>query len=106
MSLDKKRYVEPSPVVGESEIGRDPRRMDTADLKALGHPTSPMKAIRAKCLDCSGGQISEARKCTAISCPLWAFRMSKNPFYNKLKDLADADEGDDQEAESPDNAWD
>jgi hypothetical protein len=36
--------------------------------------------IRAKCIDCSGGSESEARKCTAIGCALWPYRMASNPF--------------------------
>src|SRR5260370_37092818 len=29
---------------------------------------------------CSGGSESEARKCTAIGCALWPYRMGWNPF--------------------------
>lgn len=35
------------------------------------------KAIRAKCIDCMGGDKSEVRKCTAVKCPLFPFRMGK-----------------------------
>ena len=28
----------------------------------------------------SGGSESEARKCTAIGCALWPYRMASNPF--------------------------
>lgn len=35
------------------------------------------KAIRAKCIDCMGGDKSEVRKCTAVNCPLFPFRMGK-----------------------------
>jgi len=40
---------------------------------------TPLKAIRAKCLDCSGFQPSEVRKCKLVSCPLYTYRMGKNP---------------------------
>lgn len=33
------------------------------------------KAIRAKCLDCCGGNHAEVRYCTATKCPLWRYRM-------------------------------
>lgn len=42
--------------------------------------TSPTRAIRAKCLDCCAGQKGEIRQCTTPSCPLWPFRMGRNPF--------------------------
>jgi len=35
---------------------------------------TPLKAIRAKCLDCSGGSAQEVRKCPVKTCPLWPFR--------------------------------
>jgi hypothetical protein len=38
---------------------------------------SRTKAIRMKCLDCSGGQQAEVRKCPATNCPLWRYRMGK-----------------------------
>lgn len=40
---------------------------------------TPIKAIRAKCLDCSCWQPSEVRNCTAVDCPLHPFRLGKNP---------------------------
>lgn len=40
---------------------------------------TPMKAIRAKCLDCCCGQPSEVRKCPATDCPLFRYRFGKNP---------------------------
>ena len=64
-------------------IGLDPRRIDRTAILALGHPASPIKAIRAKCIDCCGGFESEARKCTAIDCPLWPLRMGKNVYHAK-----------------------
>lgn len=35
------------------------------------------QAIRAKCLDCCGGQSAEVRKCPAQDCPLWLYRMGR-----------------------------
>jgi hypothetical protein len=45
---------------------------------------TPMKAIRAKCLDCSCYQPREVRLCPVISCALWPYRMGRRP---KAKDL-------------------
>ena len=39
---------------------------------------TPMKAIRAKCLDCNG-TAKEVKLCPCIDCPLWPFRLGKNP---------------------------
>jgi hypothetical protein len=55
-----------------STEGRDPRAQSLDDL---GDFATPIKAIRAKCIDCSGGSPSEARKCTAIGCAPWPYRM-------------------------------
>lgn len=63
------------------QIGRNPTQMDVADLGYLGHKKkNPMRLIRDFCIECSGGNQSEARKCTAYSCQLWPYRMGKNPF--------------------------
>jgi hypothetical protein len=64
---------------GETE-GRDPRRMERDELATLHEPLPVLKAIRAKCLDCCCYQEAEVRRCTAINCPLWPFRMGTNPW--------------------------
>ena len=40
---------------------------------------TPMKAIRVKCLDCCAGQYSEVKMCPCTTCPLYDFRLRKNP---------------------------
>lgn len=40
---------------------------------------SPMSAIRAKCLECSGGSSNEVRICPVTECSLWRYRMGKRP---------------------------
>ncbi len=45
--------------------------------------TSPIKAIRAKCLDCCCEDRNEVKFCTAEKCPLYSFRFGKNPFMNR-----------------------
>ena len=64
-------------------VGRLPRSIKLQDLRLLGHPESPIKAIRAKCIECSGGSMTEARLCHLTHCALWAFRMGHNPFFGK-----------------------
>lgn len=40
---------------------------------------TPVKAIRAKCIDCSNGQNNEIRACQIVKCPLWPYRMGHRP---------------------------
>lgn len=40
---------------------------------------TPLKAIRAKCLDCCCGQFVEVRECTISECPLYEYRMGHRP---------------------------
>ena len=55
---------------------------------------TPLKAIRAKCLDCCCQQANEVRLCAATECPLHPYRMGHNPkragmgrrdFGNKIR---------------------
>ena len=41
---------------------------------------TPIKAIRAKCLECSGDNNAEVRNCVIPSCPLYPYRMGHNPY--------------------------
>ena len=52
---------------------------------------TPMKAIRAKCLDCSCQQPKEVRLCTVKKCPLWPYRMGKRPKKEAPKELVAVD---------------
>lgn len=44
---------------------------------------TPMKAIRAKCLDCCCGQAVEVRRCVLEKCPLYPYRMGHRPKQAK-----------------------
>lgn len=39
---------------------------------------TPVKAIRAYCLDCMCGNAAEVKRCDLV-CPLWPYRMGRNP---------------------------
>jgi hypothetical protein len=59
-----------------------PYRMGTTG--GLKKP-DPLKAIREKCIDCVEN-IGEVRKCVSVSsCPLWPFRLGKNPNISGKK---------------------
>ena len=40
---------------------------------------TPVRAIRAKCLDCCAGSAHEVKLCPIPSCSLYPFRLGKNP---------------------------
>ena len=54
---------------------------ETTDVRD-GFPktTSPIKAIRLRCLDCCAGSYTEVDKCGAAKCPLHPFRFGRNPY--------------------------
>jgi hypothetical protein len=64
-------------------IGRDPREVPSEILSRYHGGKNALKAIRERCLDCCCQQPSEVRKCTAVECPSWPFRMGTNPFREK-----------------------
>lgn len=82
---DDNPFLEPSPYLEDrgEMIGADPRRIPRDVLGTLPAPKSPIKAIRAWCIDCSGGNMAEARKCVSVKCPLWPFRMGTNVFHTR-----------------------
>ena len=51
----------------------------------------PLKAIRAKCLECSNNSSNEVRLCPCAECPLYAYRFGHKPKGMKLP-AEDADE--------------
>jgi hypothetical protein len=58
---------------------------------------SPLKAIKAHCLDCSGGSRKEVQGCEIADCPLYPYRLGKNPrrreFGQKTPEKAGVFEG-------------
>ncbi len=47
---------------------------------------TPLKAIRAKCLDCCCGQLNEVRLCPIDDCPLYAFRFGRGAKREMTED--------------------
>jgi hypothetical protein len=90
VALNPDKYLEtsPEPIDGGEKVGRRPRSIARANLLALqdlGTPTSPIKALRARCLHCCGLEVAEVRKCVDYSCPSWPFRMGHNPYVKTAK---------------------
>ena len=44
---------------------------------------SPIKAIRAFCLECVGYNANDVKNCTSKDCPLKPVRVGRNPFLKK-----------------------
>lgn len=67
-------------------IGRDPRKVSPEEWARAGiSGRAILGAIRAKRLDCCVFQIDEVRKCTAVGCALWPYRMGSNPFRKPVE---------------------
>jgi hypothetical protein len=50
---------------------------------------TPLLAIRHHCVACSGGVHREVRECVIIDCPLYEYRMGKNPHRSENHKSAD-----------------
>lgn len=50
---------------------------------SIEYKTNPVKAIREKCLDCCCGSTLEVKECSVETCPIYPFRLGKNPFRQK-----------------------
>jgi hypothetical protein len=76
--------ISPHQVDAGHKIGRDPRTVSVEDYARAGiEGEAILQVIRAKCMDCCVEQADEVRKCTAITCPNWPYRMGSNPFRAK-----------------------
>lgn len=47
---------------------------------------TPIKAIRAKCVECCCGNFAEVRECELSECPLFEYRMGHRPKENIVDD--------------------
>lgn len=45
---------------------------------------TPIKAIRARCMDCACWNAAEVRNCTLTDCVLWPFRMGRTGNTKRL----------------------
>jgi hypothetical protein len=90
--------------MGKHCVGRDPLTIPPEILTAAGHPprrtrlliaafnkatggenfglerVNSYRAIRRWCLACLGGNAAETRRCSTIHCPLWPYRLGRNPY--------------------------
>lgn len=59
---------------------------------------TPLKAIKAKCLDCCGYNKTEVRNCSATDCPLYLFRKGHRQKRKAVADDIDSVDPDKEEA--------
>jgi hypothetical protein len=70
LALNTKNYILPERVGVQK----------ASEFETLGSQKAPtLKIIREKCLDCTGHQSKEVRRCNNSDCPLWPFRFGTNP---------------------------
>ena len=50
------------------------------EARYMEKAVTPLKAIRAKCVQCQAGMVKQVAKCAAKSCALHPFRMGTSPF--------------------------
>jgi hypothetical protein len=80
-------------------LGRNPTAAERAAVADLPvHPierklagASGLKAIRRRCLDCSGGTDAGVRACAFDGCSLHPFRFGKNPNIRRTPARKEAD---------------
>lgn len=65
--------------MSEEERYQALRDLDKKRSGANNKKLTPIKAIRAKCLDCCCWQVSEVRNCHITSCALHPYRMGHRP---------------------------
>jgi hypothetical protein len=75
--------ISPYQADGQEQIGKIPTEVPSDFLALKFRVQIPLRAIREKCKDCCCGNASEVRKCVAVDCPLWPFRMGVSPFRKR-----------------------
>ena len=61
---------------------------------------NPMTAIRANCVECSGGSLKEVAECTVVKCALHPFRMGVNPLHKRTKQRLEGEAEDTQDEDT------
>lgn len=75
--------------ISDGTQGKDPRKMSVKELNNLGHFKKSMtKILKEMCNSCVGADPSgirniEVTRCQCVGCPLWPYRMGKNPFSTR-----------------------
>lgn len=62
------------------------KRLDDAVDRYRKKATTPLKAIRALCVECMGGYVKWVADCETTTCPLHPFRMGVNGLLKKRRE--------------------
>lgn len=54
-------------------------------IQAQERIKNPVSAIRAKCIDCAGGEPGTVKNCEHSNCALYLFRFGKDPYRGREK---------------------
>lgn len=76
-NLKEDEFEEDMDELFDDEYNGDETESEKDEIK------SPLKAIRAFCIDCMGGAVRDVKNCPSKICPLYAFRMGKNPYRKR-----------------------
>lgn len=57
----------------------DGYRQERAKMEEKTKLLTPIKAIRAYCVQCSGGSFTEVKLCVIPHCPLYPYRLGHRP---------------------------
>ena len=100
-ALEVRECVATSCPLWTFRFGRRPSIEDKAAVAGAGRPVYPiekrltgasrLKAIRRKCIDCSGGTDGAVRACTVSACPLFQYRLGRNPNIVRSPERKEAD---------------
>ena len=58
-------------------------------MKGENKILTPIKAIRAKCLDCTNNQYTEIKECKMTKCSLHPYGLGKRPKKDNDKQMVD-----------------
>jgi hypothetical protein len=80
--ISAKPCANPEP---ETHMAQDMPQPET-EATNLG---TPLRALRTHCVECCNGNFAEVRACSATACPLWLFRLGRNPTAVERAVVAD-----------------
>ena len=65
-------------------VGKNPLFLEGAQLEAGGiERTTPLRAIRSRCIDCCAGASAELQHCLAVRYALWRHMAGANTFQRR-----------------------
>lgn len=71
----------------DEEVDEESSETDCLDGEAEEYSANvikaPLKAIKARCIDCCGGNYNFVKECPSVGCALYPFRKGRNPFRVK-----------------------